>query len=192
MEYTFEGITICQHPGIEQYFPQIINDFNRIIELGTYSGGLSLYLHRIKNDNTELITYDCTLRNYAVPEEQAIIDRRFGNFAEKAYQEEIGKLISDPLKKVLVLCDGDDKNVELNIFCKYLKEGDVIMTHDYAESDEDWHKHTDPIGWYYSYEPFGSCYDKIKISIDEGYIEKYKMYDEFKSVLWGAFTKPIN
>ena len=36
----------------------------------------------------------------------------------------------------IVLCDGGDKIREFNILSKFLKEGDFILAHDYAENKE--------------------------------------------------------
>ena len=39
-------------------------------------------------------------------------------------------------KKLLILCDGNDKPSEFNLYSKYIKVGDFIMAHDYAVSYE--------------------------------------------------------
>jgi hypothetical protein len=38
--------------------------------------------------------------------------------------------------KVLVLCDGHKKPLEFRCFAPLIKPGDILMAHDYAETDE--------------------------------------------------------
>lgn len=186
--FRYKGIEICQHPDIDEYFSEIMDDFTRIIELGTYYGGLTQYLNDFKRYDCDLISYDLQPWLCQLPEGHGI-DVRKGNFYLKKTQREIKELIQDTDKRVLVLCDGGDKVFELSTFCKFLKPGDVIMCHDYAENDEEWHKFTDPIDWEGVYtQPWGSTYEEIKGLIGV-YVEKHRMYNQFKKVLWGAFVK---
>lgn len=186
--YEFEGIEILQHPNIVKYFPKIINDFDRIIELGTYSGGFTLYLDKIKKPETELISYDIDTNLCKLPKD-CNIDLRWGNWWDEKWTKEFKELMSNPSKRVLLLCDGGYKEDEFNMFSAYLKPNDVIMVHDYVEHwIEEWNSYTHSIGWY---DQPDSSYMMIKESIEKYNLSKHELYDEFKTVLWGIFIKNI-
>jgi len=184
-EYLFEGIPISQHPGITKYFPKIINDFDRIIELGTFHGGLTLYLHRIKKPETQLISYDIALHWSMLPKDHGL-DTRWGDYFKEGTQAELWQLINNTNKRVLLLCDGGYKEDEFHIFAPYLKSNDVIMVHDYADTLEEYEKITHEIGWY---DIADSSWPVIQKDVIENNLEKHSMYNEFKSVLWGIFIK---
>jgi cephalosporin hydroxylase len=185
-EYTFEGVPILQHPDITKYFPKIINDFDRIIELGTYTGGLTLYLHRIKRPETELISYDIDTNLSRLPEGHGL-DTRWGSWWDENWIKEFKELMSEKDKRTLILCDGGYKEDEFKMFSPYLKVNDVIMVHDYAERYiEEWNSYTHPIEWY---DQPDSSYSMIEESIKKNGLEKHELYNEFKSVLWGIFIK---
>jgi hypothetical protein len=184
-EYLFEGIPISQHPDITKYFPLIINDFNRIIELGTYHGALTLYLHRIKNPEVQLISYDIALRWSMLPMDHGL-DTRWGNYFDEGTQSELWQLINNTKKRILLLCDGGYKEHEFRMFAPYLKPNDVIMVHDYADTLWEYEQITHAINWY---DIADSSYDGVKKYVEENNLEKHPMYNEFKSVLWGIFIK---
>jgi len=184
IEYTFEGITILQHPDIQKYFVKIIKEFDRIIELGTYTGAFTLFLHRIKRSDTELISYDvdlslCRISNYN-------LDLRWGNYFEEPTIIEIKELIENKSKRVLLLCDGGYKEYEFDKFGEYLKLNDVIMVHDYQENEEEYKKITNSIDWY---DIADSSWYGVLESIKKYNLSKHELYDDFKTVLWGTFIK---
>jgi tRNA A58 N-methylase Trm61 len=184
-EYLFEGISILQHPDIVNYFPKLINDFNRIIELGTYYGAFALYLHRIKNPEVELISYDIAPELCQVPKEYGI-DFRWGNWWHKKWLTEFKDLMEEISKKTLVICDGGYKEYEFNLCAEYLKPNDVIMVHDYADTFEEFSKITKEIEWY---DIADSSYLGVIKTIEKYNLKKHPMYDDFKKVLWGIFIK---
>jgi FkbM family methyltransferase len=186
--FCIEGISAAQHPDIVKPFLKIINNFDRIIEIGTWKGALTLFLYKNKQKDCELISYEIDPSIIEIPKIYNI-DVRIGDcFSEKTHNE-IKELIENTNKKVLLLCDGGNKIKEFETFCKYLKPDDVIMSHDYADNFEDWLKHTNPINWIAALQ---SSYDAFLNIINENNLEKYKYYDDFKAVLWGAFTKILN
>ena len=180
----FEGIHVAQTEKIQLYFEDLVNKFDRIIEIGTYNGGLTLYIHRNKKEEIELISYDINESFNQVPKSNNI-DFRIGDCFSEQTKTEIINLISDNTKKVLLLCDGGKKNEEFNLFSKFLKKDDVIMLHDYMHSVEDYKDITTNLGWNYASE---SSYDKISNAVIRNGLTEYH-YDDFKSVLWGAFIK---
>jgi 23S rRNA U2552 (ribose-2'-O)-methylase RlmE/FtsJ len=176
-----DGIIAAQTPKVVDVFSSILDDFDIIIEIGFHRGGFTLWLDRNKRNDTKLISYDI---NFNSKEVNNHIDFRKGNCFDTNILNEIIELIQNN-GKALILCDGGDKDVEFNTYSKYLKSGDVIMCHDYADSIGDYQKITSDINWTTKYE---SSFDKIKESVKLYELEKYH-YNEFKSVLWGSFIK---
>lgn len=181
---SFNGVPVSQTVGIQKYFEEIIPDFDRIIEIGTYSGGLTLFIHSLMNRNCELISYDINAAYNKVPSEYSL-DFRIGDCFDPFIQLEIADLIGDKTKRVLVLCDGGKKNEEFNTFSKFLKPDDVIMCHDYSETIEEFNKFKKLEGWGGIPE---SDYASIANSILSVGLTGYH-YEEFKSVFWGSFVK---
>ncbi len=98
-------------------------------------------------------------------------------------------LIIDKIKnggRVLLLCDGGSKNLEFNLFSRYIKERDVIMLHDYKETTERYWNIASKLNWRYGSE---SSYDEIKNSLMLYGIDRHPLYEEFENVFWGAFIK---
>jgi cephalosporin hydroxylase len=187
MGYTFEGIEILQHPDIQKHFIKILPHFNRIIEIGTYFGALTLFLHRYKRSDCELISYDTDTSLNKIPVKESI-DTRQGNYFDEKIVNEIKNLMLDTSKRVLLLCDGGYKEYEFRTFAPFLKPGDVIMVHDYEETQYEFVSIAQLINW--EAKPDAS-YHTLKLDIEKNFLSKYEYYDEFKSVLWGAFIKNI-
>ena len=180
-----EGIQIAQHPDFAEKFKMIIAGFDRIIEIGTWAGGLTVWLHKNKPKDCDLISYDIDESLNEVPKGKYPIDFRIGDCFSGFYHEEIKSLIQDS-KRVLLLCDGGHKNEEVKTFCQYLKEDDVIMCHDYADNWEDWLSHRDAVDWPGAIE---SSLDALAPTLVRNDLSKYSYYDEFKSIFWGSFTR---
>lgn len=111
----------------------------RIIELGTYSGGLTIALgvHAYHLEpRAQVISYE---RSKTPDERYAALGTFLGiRFRDQvdlwACEREIAELIAMP-GTTYVLCDGGDKPRELATFARYLKAGDVIAGHDYSASN---------------------------------------------------------
>jgi hypothetical protein len=177
-------IPIAQHPYFEKPFIKILNNFDRIIEIGTWKGGFTVFLYINAKSDCELISYEIDPSIPEIPEEYGI-DLRIGDCFEDSY-DEIKNLIIEPNKKVLLLCDGGDKVKEVQTFCQYLKPEDVIMCHDYADNFEEWLSYALPVGWM---GPIESSKDELRNTIKEQNLKEYKHYKEFCSIFWGSFTK---
>lgn len=177
-----DGIIAAQTPGIEDAFKGILDSFDTIIEIGFNRGALSLWLFRNKKSKTKLVCYDITFQDKCVDDSN--IDFRLGDCFDSSIIEEIKSLIQRK-GKTLVLCDGGNKEREFALYASFLKEGDVIMLHDYADSDAEYNSIISEIGWE---TPAESRFDNIKESVDSNNLIKYQ-YEVFKNVLWGSFTK---
>lgn len=183
-DFRFLDIHVAQTAGVQKPFKVLLPRFDRVIEIGTYNGGFTLFLHKNIKEGCELISYDIDAELNKVPSEYNI-DFRIGDCFSEEVVDEIKNLIIEVSKRVLLLCDGGNKNEEFNLFSQFLKINDVIMLHDYGESLVDYRKVQKAINWCPMFE---SSLDKINDSINRYNLSKY-YYEELKYVLWGSFVK---
>lgn len=177
-----DGVIAAQTPKIEPVFRSILNEFSTIIEIGFDRGALSLWLSKNKLKETKLVSYDISFSSKLVND--PAIDFRLGDCFDTRVIEEIRQLIQLPGKS-LVLCDGGKKEEEFRLYSTFLKPGDVIMLHDYSHSEEEYKVFQSELGWETSAE---SEYKNIEDTVKYVELLPYH-YDNFKSVLWGAFIK---
>lgn len=147
---SYKGLATEQHPNIIYPFDKLIAEIrpSRILEIGTFAGGLTLILRTIL-DNNELqnsiiTTYDVNTPTYLLPLIESIpnvisitknlFSSDYQTFCGELEESEIARLIKDS-GTTLLLCDGGCKKCEFNILSKYLKSGDIIMAHDYAPNE---------------------------------------------------------
>lgn len=146
--FVYKGLTIMQHPEIEKAFEELLTKLKptKVLEIGTSSGGLTLMirdiLNRINLSNTRIITYDVYdpqyLRHHVT--EGADIEIKVENAFNHQYSElENGNEIIEFITSegtTLVLCDGGSKKNEFRILSNLIKEGDVIMAHDFSPNEK--------------------------------------------------------
>jgi hypothetical protein len=87
--------------------------------------------------------------------------------------------------KVLLLCDGGDKETEFKLYSKFLKHGDVIMLHDYEHTESEYEFIKNKIGWTTVSE---SHFKNLDRYLSDLHLRPFR-YEEFKQVLWGSFIK---
>lgn len=179
----YNGIQMSQVLGVYLPLnPTYISEFDTIIEIGTYNGGLTSWLYDNKNLNAMVVSYDIdgTINHT----NRTDIDFRVEDcFEEKSFNDIIS-YIQRP-GKTLVVCDGGDKPKEFSVFSEYLKSGDIIMAHDYKVNDEYW----DFLGkyWQWPYAP-DTTYDSIKDAIEKNGLQPYRD-EEFNFYLWTSYIK---
>jgi len=175
------NIIASQTPGVIDIFIKLLNNFDTIIEIGFHRGGFSKWIFDHKAQDSKLICYDISFDNKEVHE---LIDFRLGNCFDITIIHEIKNIIESS-GRTLILCDGGNKEKEFAIYSQYLKPQDVIMLHDYCDSDEEFLKITKNIIWD---APTESRYSNIEYDIIKNNLKPY-YYNELKQVLWGAFEK---
>lgn len=180
-----DGVLAAQTPKVFDVFSQIIKDFDLIIEIGTYKGAFSVWIHKNKKENCNFITYDINPNEIQIPEEyKKLIDVRIANCFSEEEKLKIKNLIANS-GKTLFLCDGGNKIEEFRIYSEFLKKGDVIMLHDYADNPisfiEIANKNLWPAKAESSLTEIGDCVVKNKL-------QKF-MYESFTDIFWGAFIK---
>jgi hypothetical protein len=150
---SYNGLSVEQNPNIIYPFDKLITEKKpkRVLEIGTFAGGLTLIIRDLLNKNnletSELITYDVNSPTYLIHQVQndnLNIDVR----VENLFSNDYSNFKSESVKKVLhsfiqqdgcslILCDGGVKKNEFNLFSSILKIGDIIMAHDYCyDSDK--------------------------------------------------------
>ena len=149
---SYKGLSVEQNPNIISPFTKLISEKVpvRILEIGTFAGGLTLILRDLLDDNglndSEFLTYDISSPNYLihqVNESNLNISVKVENLFLDDYSnfrsEELKQQIFDYINQdgcTLVLCDGGSKKNEFNIISPLLKVGDIIMAHDYCYDNE--------------------------------------------------------
>jgi cephalosporin hydroxylase len=139
----FQGLTAQQHHNAYQVFYDFIKDIQpkRILEIGTAHGGFIMFLKTICNDlelDTDIRTYDIESRDTYPSIINYGIDLRIENIFTEGFLD-VDSEVKDYISQdgtTLVLCDGGYKIGEFNVLSKYIKIGDFIMAHDYAENSE--------------------------------------------------------
>jgi len=124
------GVTMAQY-WCELYLYEYVLNFNpqikRIIELGTWHGGFSLYLWlQARVRNMWFMTYDSV--DWNTPAYGIIPYTKKDIFA---HAEEIGEIISQV--PTLLLCDNGNKAREIQTFAPYVTDNSIIFVHDWLD-----------------------------------------------------------
>lgn len=179
-----DGVQTGQSKEVEPPFLRIINKFDTIIEIGTYTGAFTKWLSLNMKDGAELYTLDITKQFFKFEQDPNIIFMEMDCFSDEGKEFIVDKITNGG--KVLLLCDGGEKNREFNLFSKYLKDDDVIMLHDYMELKTTYGECSRLLNWNF---PPESSYEEIKNSVISNKLYKHFFYEEFERVFWGVFTK---
>ena len=145
---SYDGLSIEQNPHIIDVFDNLISTFKpkRVIEIGTFCGGLTLILRDLLDMNgmteVNLKTYDVSLPDYVFQKlNKKNISVNIKNLFSDSYlelrNEESRKELYDFINGdgvTIILCDGGSKKNEFKLISKLLKSGDIIMAHDYARN----------------------------------------------------------
>lgn len=128
---TYDGVIAAQTPNVVPLFKSFLlsENFDIIIELGTYKGGLTLFLSDIFSG--DIYTYD--IKEFEFTNKLLSKENIHYNIKDIYKSPEIEELLASN-KRVLLLVDGGVKIKAFNYFIKFLKPGDVIMAHDYFVS----------------------------------------------------------
>jgi cephalosporin hydroxylase len=154
--------------------------FELVIEIGSGRGGFTefLYAHCSK-----LISYDITSeRNES---NNGNIDFRVADCLDETTVNEINKEI-EKCNKVLVLCDGGNKELEVKLFSSMLKSGSYVMCHDYCFTQESYDNFIFETLWPTQPE---SYYKNLESTLEKNKLSKAKNHNDFSSAFWGCFIK---
>jgi hypothetical protein len=188
---TYEGWGAQQNYNAFEVFHNFINDVKpkRILEIGTSIGGFTSFLKytcKYLNLECDVLTYDISEKSWYKDLINMGIDVRI----ENVFSEDYTKLNSEVIDFVksdgitIVLCDGGWKIGEFNLISNYIKSGDFILAHDYAENKEKFEANIkDKIwNWHEIQESdiIGAC--------ERNNLKDYQR-DTFESVAWICKTK---
>jgi hypothetical protein len=196
---SYKGLATEQNPNIIYPFNTLIGNIrpSRIIEIGTFYGGLTLILRALLHNNmlysSQIFTYDvnCPSHLLSLINESSnvrsytknLFSESYSNFSNEENKEEIISLIQDN-GTTLVLCDGGCKKCEFNILSSYLKSNDIIMAHDYCPNRNYFEDNMRGKQWNWC-----EIEDKdIDNSIITNNLTKF-MYEDFLSVGWLCMKK---
>lgn len=193
----YRGLAIEQHAYVIRSFMELLSKTSpkRVIEIGTFHGGLTLIIKDILNslslDNTAIYTYDINNEHYL---EDLVNQERLTNiniYKHNLFSGDYLKLIDNNIQNIIsdegttiLLCDGGCKKCEFNLLSEYLKSGDIIMAHDYAPNKEYFEEHMRDKIWNW-HEIQDS---DIQDSIINNNLQPY-MREEFLTVAWACFQK---
>jgi len=162
----------------------------QILEIGTASGGFTAFMKLICNDyglNTQILTFDIREPAWTFQSLRDMgVDARVENIFGENYLS-VKEDVQDFIKQsgtTIVLCDGGWKIGEFNILSKYLKPGDFILAHDYAENREMFEQNFYMKIWNW----FEIGRDDINSAMLENNLIKYQP-DIFESAAWVCTQK---
>lgn len=199
LHLSYNGLGTEQNPNIIYPFNSLISLVkpSRVLEIGTFAGGLTLIIRTILNNNNLLdsivVTYDINEPTYLIPQlvnfpnTFSYVENIFSNCYSQFNNETISQKIISFIQQegvTLVLCDGGCKKCEFNILSSYLKNNDIIMAHDYAPNKEyfDQHMYQKQWNWHEIQD------SDIEYSIQNNHLKPF-MYEEFLSVAWLCMIK---
>lgn len=153
--FAYGYLFMAQHPDVEKVLQSFLSSTkpSRILEIGTFHGGLTLLLRDILDNigllNSPIWTYDIYDQEFLKP---LVTDRNmqvyttnlfnedYTDWSDTSSQNSISNFIRET-GRTLILCDGGCKKCEFNLIAPLLKENDIIMAHDYAPDSEYFEKY---------------------------------------------------
>ena len=138
---SFKGHTAQQFHGAYEVFYNFIKNVKpkRILEIGTALGGFTNFLKIVCDEldlDTNIRSYDIHRNPWYGDMVNSGIDVRVENIFTESFLD-MDNEVKDYINQdgiTIVLCDGGWKIGEFNLISKYIKSGDFILAHDYAEN----------------------------------------------------------
>jgi hypothetical protein len=148
--FAYGYLFMAQHKNAKNILTEFLNNVkpNRILEIGTMHGGLTLMLRDILDElnlkESIIRTYDINEQNFLRP---LVIDRQvevltknlfnsnYTDFKDMDSKDEVAEFINRE-GLTIVMCDGGCKKCEFNLIAPLLKTNDIIMAHDYAPNHD--------------------------------------------------------
>jgi cephalosporin hydroxylase len=188
---SFLNLACQQNHNVFEVFYNFISEIKpkQILEIGTALGGFTSFLNKIikeLNLDTKILSYDIremTWYKDIVNENLEIKIKDVFSSNYSTVEQEVIDFIQQE-GTTIVLCDGGNKVGEFNILSNYLKSGDFILAHDYAENREIFENEINKKVWNW----FEISYDNIKEACINNNLIEYKK-DIFKNVVWTCRQK---
>lgn len=158
---------------------------DRIVELGTGTGHFTCWLARTL-PRTMIYTFDNEVRlrwdpALATPPN---VCRNVASIWDE--QAAIASLIGEPGVRTLLLCDNGDKIREFRTFAPYVREGNVVMVHDYWPTRADFAKEAKGRLW-------NSCEiadaDVAETLVNCGFVPFHS--HRLRAAIWGCWIRRL-
>jgi hypothetical protein len=188
---SFQGHTAQQNHGAFEVFYNFIKEVKpkRILEVGTSLGGFTTFLKIICNE----LNLDTNIRSYDIikhPWYDDIIalgvDLRVENIFTDGFLD-MAQEVKEYIQQegiTIVLCDGGWKIGEFNLISNYIKNGDFILAHDYAEDKEKFELNIKDKIWNWHEISESDIFD----ACERNNLQDYQR-NIFESVVWICKTK---
>ena len=158
--YIYSNLYMSQSKNAEEFFLKLLSKYkpSRILEIGTFHGGLTIMLRDLLDmiglQETIIRTYDTAEQKFLKPSvdertevcTKNLFNYDYNNFKDEESKEEIRSFVNLD-GPTLVLCDGGCKKCEFKLIAPLIKEADVIMAHDYAPNREYFEEKMQNIIW---------------------------------------------
>jgi cephalosporin hydroxylase len=165
---------------------------SRVLEIGTSFGGTTQFIREKLNElhleSSEVRSYDVNEKKWYDKQRNTGIDIRIENIFSKSYKELINP---DDVKEfiaregtTIVLCDGGSKKDEFRLLAQFLKRGDIIMAHDYIDTQENFTENYYDKIW--NWREIGI--EHIQPVCDEYSLVPF-MQEEFNEAVWACRKK---
>lgn len=192
-----DSISAYNHWGAQQNYNSFEVFYNfitkekpkKIIEIGTSLGGFTCFLKYVIDENNidcHIITYDI-INNVNYPHLKDMgIDVRIENIFFNDYTE-ISQYVIDFMNeegKIIILCDGGNKIKEFNILSNFMKSGDFILAHDYAENGKIFQDKIYKKVWNW----LEIQYSDIESAVNTNNLEVYNS-NIFENIAWTCWKK---
>jgi len=192
----YDGLSICQHYKIVELFLDLFDKIqpNRVIEIGTAAGGLTLLLRDVldllKLESVPIITYDVIDSPLSKKIKDGNLNINF--FQKNLFSEGYNELLDEQFIKqqiqadgvTILLCDGGCKSQEFNLLSCFLKPGDIIMAHDYARDAKFFQEEIHNKIWYWHEIQDSHIEETCKMNNLISF-----MQEEFEKVVWACKKK---
>ena len=183
----YKGMTCQQNPHCFEAFFDLLENKKpkRILEIGTALGGLTSYINVMCKEldlDTQIRTYDKLGRNEYQKMKTNGIDVRIENIFLDSYKGLANNEIKDFIQlegPTIILCDGGNKIAEFNILSEFLKNGDIILAHDYAFDDTTFQSKIK--GKYWNWHEISES--DILASVEKHNLKPY-MQEIFEKAVW--------
>lgn len=188
---SFNGMAAQQTHEVFEVFSNFLKEIKpkRILEIGTALGGFTQFLDLISKENNldiDIRTYDIHEMNWYKDLRLLGIDVRIENVFADDYKS-VKQEVVDFIRKegtTLVLCDGGNKVGEFIILSNYIKKGDFILAHDYAENRKIFEEKINRKIWNW----FEISNEDIYGAVSKNNLEYYNK-DIFEGVVWTCRQK---
>ena len=182
----YKGIEVSQVIGALYVLNSgFFSQFDTIVEIGSYFGGLSLWINDRKRADTLFVSYDIDISLNQAIKTGVDINFRVKDCFSAEGKKEIIEFIQRP-GKTLLICDGGNKNQEFIYYSEFLKKDDVIILHDFSKDEESFKYFGNYWQWPYGDE---SQYQVIEGAIKEHELRQVDNYNDLLAVFWGAYIK---